>query len=71
MALLGVTSFSNIPPLPPPSPPSQWKRLLRDTELMDLLAPSAEEKRALLLRDLKHSPEAAAGRFDTEMLSVL
>jgi len=43
-------------------PPPQWKRLVRDTELMDLLAPSEEEKRALLMRDIQHSPEAAAKR---------
>jgi hypothetical protein len=54
-----VTSLSPPPPLPPPS---QWKRLVRDTELMDLLAPSEEEKRALLMRDIQHSPEAAAKR---------
>ena len=59
-----MTSISHPPPSPSPYPPpsSQWKRLVRDTELMDLLAPSEEEKRALLMRDIKYAPEEAAKR---------
>jgi len=35
---------------------------VKDTELMDLLAPTDEDKKALIARDLEFSPEAAAAR---------
>ena len=47
---------------PSAPPPLQWKHLVKDTELMDLLAPTDEDKKALIARDLEFSPEAAAAR---------
>jgi hypothetical protein len=63
MQIFSDSPSSLSPPLlPNPPPPSQWKRLVTDTELMDLLAPTDEHKSALHARDMQHCPQTAVAR---------